>query len=84
MSKIKVRSRTGKVYRVKDAAFIEVCNDEDKLACLIYMTPEGMVNICQQGDAEFSRYLSMYKGVGLRPMTVHIPEVKKKRGGEAG
>lgn len=76
MSKIKVRLKSGKLYNVKEAAFIEICNDEGKLAALVYPSDDGSVNVCEYGDPPFMRYLTSYKKEGIRTIPVKVPELK--------
>lgn len=78
MAKIKVRLKSGKLYNVKEAAFVEICNDENDLAALVYATDDGIVHICKDGDPEFSTYLRSYKMKGLRMVKVKVPEVRVK------
>lgn len=65
MAQIKVRLKNGKLYNVKDAAFVEICNDVGALACLVYMQNSGVVKVCYPNDEEYARYLTFYKGKRL-------------------
>lgn len=73
-AKIKIRLKNGKAYSVKDASFVEICNDAGDLACLVYMMDSGWVKICEPSDPEFSRYLAAFKGKGIPMTTVTVPE----------
>lgn len=57
--------RNGKLYDVKDAAFVELCNDENELAGLVYMINTDVLRICEPGDKDFARYLKAYNTTGL-------------------
>lgn len=72
MAKIRIRLRNGKLYDVKDAAFVELCNDENELAGLVYMTNSNVFKICYSTDPEFARYLAAYKGKGLPKQIIRL------------
>lgn len=61
MAKIKFRTTSGKLFNLKDAAFVEICDNTDKLACLVYISDNGTVFTCLPGDDKFKRYVRMYK-----------------------
>ena len=61
MAKIKFRLKNGKLYDVKDASFVEICDDTNQLACLVYMTHEGIVHVLTPDDKRFRRYVDSYK-----------------------
>ncbi len=69
MAKIRIRLRNGKLYDVKDAAFVELCNNDNKLAGLVYMMDNNVFQVCYPDDENFKRYLVAYKGQGI-PMRV--------------
>ena len=58
---IKFRLKNGKLYNVKDAAFVEICDESNQLACLVYMRNDGSVQVLQPGDDAFIRYIKFYK-----------------------
>lgn len=69
MTKIRIRLRNGKLYDVKDAAFVELCNNENKLLGLVYVADNNTLHVCYPEDESFKRYLVAYKGQGI-PMRV--------------
>lgn len=58
---IKLRLKNGKLFTAKDAAFVEICDESNQLACLVYMKDDGSVQIMDPGDKEFHRYIRFYK-----------------------
>ena len=68
MAKIKFRLKNGKLYEVKDASFVEICDDTNQLAGLVYMTNEGVVHMLTPEDQRFKRYVKSYK-LKSSPMT---------------
>lgn len=73
MAKVRVRLRNGKLYDVKDAAFVELCNDSNNLVGLVYVMDNNVLQVCYPGDENFARYLVAYKGKGI-PMRVIKPK----------
>lgn len=61
MAKIKFRLKNGKLYDVKDASFVEICDDSNQLACLIYMTDAGRIQVLTHTDERFHKYIKSYK-----------------------
>lgn len=61
MAKLKFRLKNGKLYDVKDAAFVEICDDANQLACLVYMTDAGRIQILTREDERFHKYVKSYK-----------------------
>lgn len=53
--------KDGKLYTAKDARFVEICDESNQLACLVYMKDDGAVQILEPGDKAFYRYLRFYK-----------------------
>lgn len=45
MSVIRVRCINGDVHTVRDGSFVEVCDDDGLIACLVYKTHAGVVRI---------------------------------------
>lgn len=74
MAKIKFRTRDGKLYNVKDAAFVEICDDSNNVACLVYITDAGMVHVCSPNDDKFKRYLAFYHRKASPTRTIDMNE----------
>lgn len=64
---IKVRTRDGKLYKVPDAVFVEICDSEGSLAGLVHKDPltEGVV-LYTSADEQFNNYCKMFKRKGTR------------------
>lgn len=60
MSCIKLRTKSGKLFNVKDAAFIEFCDTLGNVASVAYITEKGVVHYTFPGEEKFERYVRMY------------------------
>ena len=62
---IKLRTTDGKLYKVSDVAFIEVCDPEGNLSGLVHMDPlSGSVKLYTAVDPQFGNYCRMFKRSG--------------------
>lgn len=69
---IRVRSRkTGKLYVVPDAAFVELCTADGTLAAVVRLSPDGQeADILTPGDAAFARYTACFKRTAAKVHTL--------------
>lgn len=59
---IKLRTTDGKLYKVSDVAFVEVCDQEGNLSGLVHMDPlSGSVKLYTAVDPQFDNYCRMFK-----------------------
>lgn len=64
---IKVRTRDGKLYKVPDAVFVEICDSEGSLAGLVHKDPlTGGVVLYTSADGQFDNYCKMFKRKGTK------------------
>lgn len=65
---IRVRTTEGKAYKMSDSArFVEICDEEGKVAAVVFQKDNGEVRVVSAEDKEFYRYLKSYN---LQPTTV--------------
>lgn len=68
---IKLRTTDGKLYKVSDVAFIEVCDQEGNLSGLVHMDPlSGSVKLYTAIDPQFDNYCRMFKRSGTTSRTI--------------
>lgn len=68
---IKVRTRDGKLYKVPDAVFVEICDSEGSLAGLVHKDPlTGGVVLYTSADGQFDNYCRMFKRKGTKDKSV--------------
>lgn len=59
---IKVRTTDGKLFKVPDVAFVEVCDEENNLAGILHLDPVAhSVKLYTPGDLSFERYCASFK-----------------------
>lgn len=65
---IRVRTTDGKAYKMNPAArFVEICDEEGKIAAVVFQKDNGEVRVVSTEDKEFYRYVKSY---ALTPTTV--------------
>jgi hypothetical protein len=65
---IRVRTVDGKAYKMSPTArFVEICDEEGKVAAVVFQNDNGAVRVISVEDKEFHRYAKSY---GLKPATV--------------
>lgn len=57
---IKIREENGKEVKVPKGRFVEICDESDKIACLIYYTNQGSVRVVMPDDLKEVEY---YKNI---------------------
>ena len=68
---IKLRTTDGKLYKVSDVAFIEVCDSEGNLSGLVHMDPLSCsVKLYTATDQQFDNYCRMFKRSGTAARTI--------------
>lgn len=68
---IKLRTTDGKLYKVSDVAFIEVCDYEGNLSGLVHLDPlSGSVKLYTATDQQFDNYCRMFKRSGTTARTI--------------
>jgi hypothetical protein len=62
MGNINIRDKDGRVFRLKGALCIEICDSEDALLAVMTLDDKGMqrVRIAYPGDVEFARYKRIF------------------------
>lgn len=62
MGNINIRDNEGRVFRLKGALCIEICDSEDALLAVMTLDDKGMqrVRIAYPGDVEFARYKRIF------------------------
>ena len=68
---IKLRTTDGKLYKVSDVAFIEICDQEGILSGLVHMDPmSGSCKLYTAADHQFDNYCRMFKRSGTTARTI--------------
>jgi hypothetical protein len=62
MGNINIRDNEGRVFRLKGALCIEICDSEDALLAVMTLEDRGMqrVKLVYPGDVEFARYKRIF------------------------
>lgn len=59
---IKVRNKEGKRWQLSnDIVFVELCDQQGNLGCLICNLPGGEISVSMPGDDTFDNYVKAYK-----------------------
>lgn len=81
MSLIKLRSsKTGKLYNVNDASFVELCDDAGKLLGVVLVNESmRLVELLRPGDSAFKRYVNAYKREYGQVKDIDVTWLERKR-----
>lgn len=62
MGKVNIRDKSGKLYSLNGALFLELCSGDGKLQAIMHIDdgPMTKVKIAYPGDAEFARYKKIF------------------------
>lgn len=70
MTQINIRTKEGELVQVPDGTFVEVCDESDNIACLIYRMRDGTIKVVLPTDTQdVERYKNIFQ-VNFCPILV--------------
>jgi hypothetical protein len=81
MGNVNIRDKEGRLYRLKGALCLEICDSEDSLLAVLLLEDGGMsrVKLVYPGDVEFARYKRIFAKKEGRLVAVNSDRTERKK-----
>ena len=81
MGNVNIRDKEGRLYRLKGALCLEICDSEDSLLAVLLLEDNSMsrVKLVYPGDVEFARYKRIFSKKEGKLVAVNTSRTERKK-----